>query len=200
MGAESHKARHRYADILKGQGLDIGCGSAPITDTCDRFDREQGDAQYLQGVPEEKYDWIVSSHLLEHIQDPAVAMAIWWKALKVGGYMIILVPDEDLYEQGKWPSRYNSDHKHTFTTHKDNSWSPVSKNICDLLHCMPGHKLMSLTIRDTGYDYSKTNTDQTSGGAEAAVEMVVRKCPVAEPPGIDIINCHFINIDAETTV
>ena len=197
MGAESHKARHRYEAILKGRGLDIGCGGSPITDDCDRWDREQGDAQYLVGVQPETYDWIVSSHLLEHVKDPAVAVAIWWKALKVGGYMILLVPDEDLYEQGKWPSRFNSDHKCTFTTHKDFSWSPVSRNLGDLLHCMPGHKLMSLSIQDSGYDYTRTDeSDQTSGPAEAAVEMVIRKYGVPEVPPLDIDYHIMVRKDA----
>lgn len=193
MGAESYKAKHRYADILVGKGLDIGCGTDPITLDCDRWDWPQGNAQYLVGAPTNHYDWIVSSHLLEHLKDPAVAVSIWWKSLKVGGYLILLVPDEDLYEQGVWPSRFNSDHKQTFTTHKDQSWSPVSKNLLDLVHVLPGHKLMSLSIQDSNYDYSKPDgIDQTGGPAEAAVELVVKKCAYYEPES-PVVNCIFVD-------
>ena len=39
------------------------------------------------------------------------------------------VPDEDLYEQGQFPSTYNVDHKWTFTILKTTSWSPCSLNL-----------------------------------------------------------------------
>ncbi len=180
MPAESHKAKHRFTDLLVGKGLDIGCGGSPVTSDCDQWDIGEGDAQYLVGAPQNYYDWILSSHLLEHIKDPTSAVAIWWRSLKPGGYMILLVPDEDLYEQGHWPSHFNSDHKHTFTASKQKSWSPVSKNLLDIVHALPGHKLLSLVIRDTNYDYTRSFYDQTSIGAEASVEMILRKEPASE--------------------
>src|SRR5260221_7032838 len=38
-----------------------------------------------------------------------------------------------LYEQGVFPSRFNGDHKSTFTISKASSWSPVSVNVLDLV-------------------------------------------------------------------
>ncbi len=43
------------------------------------------------------------------------------------------VPEEDLYEQGVWPSRFNPDHKWTFTIAKSSSWSPRSINVVDVV-------------------------------------------------------------------
>jgi SAM-dependent methyltransferase len=185
MSAEVHKAKHRYEGLLVGHGIDIGCGGEPITPTCDTFDKTgckyNGDASRLDGVTD-TYDWIFSSHLLEHLPNPTAAVARWWKHLKVGGFLILLVPDEDLYEQGVWPSTFNGDHKVTFTTSKAESWSPVSLNLLDLLPGLPYHKLISLTIQDTGYDYALERRDQSAGGAEVAVEMIVHKLPPQPQP------------------
>jgi ABC-type Zn uptake system ZnuABC Zn-binding protein ZnuA len=64
------------------------------------------------------------------------------------------VPDEDLYEQGCWPSVFNSDHKWTFTLKKAKSWSPKSVNVADLVKQVPGVELVSLELQDHGYDRS----------------------------------------------
>jgi len=158
---------------MVGRGIDIGCGNDPVPGA-DKWDWDQGDAQYMNGVAENTYDWVFSAHCLEHVKDPHVALHNWWRILKVGGYLIVLVPDEDLYEQGKWPSKYNADHKHTFTCSKYWSWSPVSINVSDMVQILPGHRLISLTVEDTGYDYTQTG-DQTARGAEAAVQIVLKK-------------------------
>ncbi len=49
------------------------------------------------------------------------------------GHLIVTVPDEDLYEQGVFPSTYNSDHKWTFSVFKTRSWTERSRNMIDLL-------------------------------------------------------------------
>jgi hypothetical protein len=76
----------------------------------------------------------------------------WWKLVKPGGYLFILVPDEDLYEQGVFPSRFNDDHKATFTIAKSNSWSHKSINVLDLANSLPGGQLISLQLQDHEYD------------------------------------------------
>jgi len=173
MGNEASKAYPRLKGLMTGRGIDIGCGNDPVPGA-DIWDTPQGDAQYMEGVADDTYDWVFSAHCLEHIKDPHVALHHWWRILKVGGYLIVLVPDEDLYEQGVWPSRYNGDHKHTFTCHKYKSWSPASINVADMIQILPGHKLISLTIEDNGYDYNGSG-DQTGGAAEAAVQFILRK-------------------------
>jgi hypothetical protein len=52
---------------------------------------------------------------------------------EAGGHLVVAVPDEDLYEQGVWPPTFNTDHKHTYALAKRESWSPVSRNIDELL-------------------------------------------------------------------
>jgi putative transposase len=77
----------------------------------------------------------------------------WWSLIKKGGHLVLVVPDEDLYEQGYWPSRFKGDHKATFTLKNEKSWSPVSYNIRDLVSKLPGAEVISGEIQDKNYDY-----------------------------------------------
>lgn len=161
--------------------LDIGCGKQKIDPLARGWDiaKGDGDATELKGIESESFATIYSSHLLEHIDDPMKALSRWWECLAVGGYLIVAVPDEDLYEQGKWPSIFNPDHRTTWTIHKTKSWSPMSKNLIDLIKNLPGHKVISLRILDTRYDYTQHLSDQ--GTAERQVEVIVQKTGEPEP-------------------
>jgi hypothetical protein len=86
------------------------------------------------------------------MNSPREAILEWWKLVRVGGHIFFIVPDEDLYEQGVFPSRFNSDHKATFTISKRESWSPVSINVLDLASSLPGGQVVSLQLQDHGYD------------------------------------------------
>jgi SAM-dependent methyltransferase len=178
--AEARRRREGWYDrYLVGDGIDIGCGADPITATCKRFDVADGDAQLLEGVPDGSFDWVYSSHCLEHVRDARQALSNWWRVLRPGGYLLLAVPDEDLYEQRAWPSVFNGDHKTSWTLHKSQSWSPVSQNLLGLLLELPGHEIVSVRQIDHGYDRAALGgdelLDQTRGSAEAAIEAIVRK-------------------------
>jgi hypothetical protein len=181
MGKETGKAMARrlregyFETIFVGAGIDIGCGADPVTSDCLAWDRPQGDAQFLPGLLPEQFDWVYSSHCLEHLCDPWRALLRWWEILKPGGALLIAVPDEDLYEQGYWPSRFNPEHRWSFTLHKTHSWSPVSINLSDLILTLPGHRLGWLRTCEDGYDYSGGVWDRTGGPAEAHIEALVWK-------------------------
>lgn len=138
--------------LLTGRGLDIGCGMDPIRPDVVKFDMDDGDANEISKFITEKFDYIYSSHCLEHMKDVPGALLQWWGLVKVGGHLIIAVPDEDLYEQGMFPSRFNSDHKATFTIAKEKSWSPVSYNLLELALSLPGGALVTLRLQDENYD------------------------------------------------
>lgn len=159
--------------------LDLGCGDDKIIPEATGWDLPEGDGQKLVGVANESYDILYSSHFVEHLRDPLEGLLNQWRVLKPGGYLIFLVPDEDIYEQGIWPSIFNTDHKHTYTIAKDVTWSPASKNVVDLVALLPRHKVLSMRIIDTGYDYTTSQIfDQTDGPkAECAVEVIVQKDP-----------------------
>ena len=153
---ESSKSQPYWGDLEKrvvsGRGIDIGCGPDPVKPDARRFDLEDGDANVISQYVKEAFDFVYSSHCLEHMHDPRTTILDWWKLVKPGGYLFVVVPDEDLYEQGVFPSRFNNDHKATFTISKASSWSPKSINVLDLANSLPGGKTISLQLQDRGYD------------------------------------------------
>ena len=156
---EASKTFYKYSDLLlpylQGKILDIGAGVDPITADALVFDKLEGDAQVLdQYFPSESFDTVFSSHCLEHMLNPREAIQSWYSLVKPGGYLITIVPDEDLYEQGHFPSIFNSDHKATFTLAKSHSWSPVSHNCLDLANELNG-KLLYAALQSDNYDFGK---------------------------------------------
>src|SRR5664279_2686764 len=158
---ESTKAKQYWGAIEKaataGRGIDIGCGPDPVKPDARRFDLEDGDANVASQYVKAQFDFVYSSHCLEHMHDPRMTILDWWKLVKPGGYLFVVVPDEDLYEQGVFPSRFNDDHKATFTITKSKSWSPKSINVLELANSLPGGQLVSLQLQDAGYDRSLTS-------------------------------------------
>jgi len=138
--------------VLTGRVLDIGAGSDPVTPDAVVFDLPQGDANRIAAFAPESFDCVYSSHCLEHMHDPEATLANWWSLVKPGGCLFFIVPDEDLYEQGVFPSRFNGDHKSTFTLAKKRSWSPRSFNVLALCAALPGGRLESACLNDIGYD------------------------------------------------
>lgn len=153
---EATKSKQYWGAIekraIQGSGIDIGCGPDPVSPNARRFDLEHGDANVVSQIVKEQFDFVYSSHCLEHMHNPRLTILDWWKLVKPGGYLFVAVPDEDLYEQGVFPSRSNTDHKATFTISKSQSWSPVSCNVLELAQSLPGGQLISLQLQDRGYD------------------------------------------------
>lgn len=169
-----------------GTGIDIGCGPDPISQYAEQFprmgmvrswDMVDGDAQYLESVRDEQFQFAHSSHCLEHMQDPKIALHHWLRVIKPGGYLVVTVPDEDLYEQGQFPSTFNHDHKWTFTLHKSTSWSPKSINLFELLADFSDRaQTLKVETLDASYRYQLTRFDQTlTPVAEAGIEFIMRK-------------------------
>jgi SAM-dependent methyltransferase len=145
--------RRLFAPFLTGKGIDIGCGADPVVPSVTRWDMDQGDASRIDELVDGTFDYVWSSHCLEHMNNPRDALRRWWSLVVRGGHLILVVPDEDLYEQGFFPSRFNSDHKATFTVHKESSWSPVSVNLRDEFERLGG-TIRLLTVQDDGLDHS----------------------------------------------
>lgn len=138
--------------LLKGEGIDIGCGSDPIAPTVRKFDLAQGDANEIGNFVSDRFGYVFSAHCLEHMKDPMRALAGSWRLVRPDGHLIVLIPDEDLYEQRYWPSLFNSDHKSTFTIAKQSSWSPRSFNVLKLMQELPDAEIVSIKAHNHGYD------------------------------------------------
>lgn len=170
---------------LRGHGIDIGAGSDglqkyrqwfPLMASCSSWDIENGDAQFMESVPNGVFDFVVSSHCLEHMVDPHEALTNWLRITKPLGHVIITVPDEDLYEQLSWPSKFNPDHKWSFTIHKHKSWCEKSINLTDMLTAFHDVcTIKKIELLDHLYDYQLLDQDQTRGWAESGIEIVLQK-------------------------
>lgn len=140
------------ATYLAGAVLDIGSGDDPVVPHAVPFDRAHGDANRAdEYFPAESFDCVHSSHCLEHMANPEDAIRRWWRLVRPGGFLIVVVPHEDLYEQGYWPSRFNPEHIATFRTTKQTRWSPVSRDLRSLVTALPAAKLVALTEQADGY-------------------------------------------------
>jgi SAM-dependent methyltransferase len=193
MWEQSKAAKRRFSDgafhtrYFVGEGIDIGGAPDPLGQYLSVFPRlsrvqtwdlEQGDAQFMRGVPDGRFDFVHSSHTLEHMQDARVALGNWARIVKPGGFLILIVPDEDLYEHGHWPSRYNPDHQWSFTICKRSSPMPKSINVVDLAREF-GDRLeleRLLLLRDFVRLDVPPDLDQTlAPTAECGIEIVWRK-------------------------
>jgi SAM-dependent methyltransferase len=51
------------------------------------------EANSLVGIANETYDFVLSSHCLEHIANPLSALREWRRVVKPAGYLLLIVPD-----------------------------------------------------------------------------------------------------------
>lgn len=174
-----------------GAGVDIGGKPDPLIlykelfpliESVKTWDLEDGDAQLMAGVKDATYDFVFSSHCLEHVHDPVEALRNWLRVLKPGGYIIFAIPEEDLYEQGIFPSTFNRDHKSTFTIRKENSWSARSINVLDMLGRIgPEAAIEKIELLDETYRYGLPRFDQTlTPVGESGIEVIIRKRTAGE--------------------
>ena len=70
-----------YAAEHQDRGVKFG--RRYVTDACD-----------LSVIPNETYDFVLASHVLEHIANPLRALQEFKRVLKPGGVVLILVPDK----------------------------------------------------------------------------------------------------------
>ncbi|WP_066360813.1 methyltransferase domain-containing protein [Aliarcobacter cryaerophilus] len=169
-----------------GCGIDIGGKPDPLSLYESLFplikgikiwDIDDGDAQFLDSINDESYDFVHSSHCLEHLNDPFEGINNWFRILKKGGYLILTIPDEDLYEQGIFPSTFNKDHKWTFSIYKKISWSSKSINVFQLIQSLNESAVVEkIELLNSTYRYDIPRYDQSlTPVAECGIEIIIRK-------------------------
>ena len=123
---------------------------------------------------EESQDAVFASHCLEHIPDFRNALQDWFRVLRVGGFLVIMVPHQFLYEKKVAPpSQYNGDHRRFYT--------PASL-MAEIEESLPpnSYRLRHLADNDLGYDYSIPPQHHPGGCYE--LEMVVEKIEAPDWP------------------
>jgi SAM-dependent methyltransferase len=113
------------------------------------------------------FDAIYSSHCFEHIADWRGVLRDWYRLLKVGGYLVVIVPHQLLFERKRsLPSPINPDHKRFYT---------AKSLLCEIEQALPenGYRIRHLVENDAGFDYSIMPYQGTDGCYE--IELVVEK-------------------------
>jgi len=176
--AETSKAKTRrikegfFEKYTQGRGLDIGYGGDLISPNAAGYDFEHGDAQYLNELKDGQYDFVYSSHTLEHLPDPALALKNWYRVLKKGGYLILYIPHRDLYEKKKTlPSRFNPNHTNFFLVERDEA--PDTVGIVPLIErTLKNYEL--IYAKECSEGHTITDPEIHSDG-EYSIEVVLKK-------------------------
>ena len=177
---ESRLAEGFFEKYCSGHGIDIGCGNDKITEEAEgwdngRFGYDSDDAMFMKGVEDEKYDYVYASHILEHMEDPWCAVANWWRILKHGGHLIVVVPSRDLYEKrDQPPSRWNLEHKWFFTLDGEHDRKALNLRVFfeDLMEDLGEYEVELMRVRDAGHTITDPNVHSNG---EYSIEAVLKK-------------------------
>jgi SAM-dependent methyltransferase len=180
LGAEtfrSHARRLRegfYDQYLSGDAvLDIGYrgGKADAVPVTDKAIGVELDYPGYDGVhlpfEDGSQDAVFASHTLEHIDDWQTILADWFRVLKIGGYLVIAVPHQQLYERrAHLPSRFNGNHKRFYMP---------SSLMAQIEAALPlaSWRLRSLRDIDEGFRYDLPPGAHPKGCYE--IELVIEK-------------------------
>lgn len=163
----------KVIDIGVGR-LETWDGADPVSTECDTWDKDNGNAELMEGVENDIYDTVYNSHLLEHLNEPVLAIHNWMRILKTGGHLIIAVPHRDLYERKTHlPSRWNGDHKFFILPETDEL--PDTKSLKRLIEegcAMYNFEIISIDVHD-----SCTNKDRPDehGNGEYQIQAIIKK-------------------------
>jgi SAM-dependent methyltransferase len=168
--------------VFQGKGLDIGAGHDGIAKhgfDVYEWDLKDGDAELLASVPNNFYDFVHSSHCLEHMRNVGKALDNWIRVCKPGGYITIIIPDEELYERNNWPSKFNTDHKYSFRIYTEKDLHKKHINVLDMVVWVAKTTEIIQIVRiEEGFDPKLPRTvDQTANvnGPECSIEIILRK-------------------------
>ncbi len=123
---EGNGCQHITATALhfcKGVGLDVGAGKWPLPGAIPHDRNGSLDAMEL---PHGQFDYVFSSHCLEHLHNPVAALEHWRSRLKAGGVLFLYLPHPDMTY---WQPQHCRKHLHT--------WAPAQ---------------MAQIVRDLGYE------------------------------------------------
>lgn len=117
---ETTKIRENAIKYCNGCGIDVGCGDEKICQSAIGIDSSIGNNEFrdlscvnikrridnLEIFSSNSLDYVYSSHFLEHFIFPEKMLLEMCRVVRSGGYVIIYLPDKDLYTES------NPDHHH----------------------------------------------------------------------------------------
>lgn len=112
-------------------------------------------------------DTVFSSHCLEHVLYDHAAIRDWMRVLKIGGFIVCIVPSQALYEKRRFlPSRFNADHKRMYTP------ASLAQAFEEALE-VNSYRVRHLAENDSGFNYALGPEIHSDGAYE--IEIVVEK-------------------------
>lgn len=172
--------------FCKGRGLDIGAGRWPLPGAIPVELQDGGDAMNL---PEGLFDFVFSSHCLEHLANPVAALEHWKSRLRPGGVLFLSLPHPTMTY---WLPQHCRKHLH--------QWWPqdMAQMVRDL-----GFKDVIHSERDLSWSFQvvgfKPTNDRVAAGV--VVENKVSGVSVTPAPGgvlrVDMIPELLAMIDAD---
>jgi len=152
-GYETDKIKYYAVPYTRGVGLDIGCGPKriwPSSIGLDRFTSAEGasiscDVKDLNLFSNKTMDYVYSSHVVEDFTESETfdLLLEWWRVIKVGGYLVLYLPHEDLYPKVGEPGA-NPEHKQNLNPDK----------IISVMKRVGGWILLENEVRPHGNEYS----------------------------------------------
>lgn len=91
-----------------GRGVDVGPGQWPFPGAVPVEVKNGGDAM---AIPGGEWDYVFSSHCLEHLVDPIGAVEHWRHSLRSGGVLFLYLPSPD---QRYWRPQHCRKHLHAW--------------------------------------------------------------------------------------
>lgn len=180
---KGHKPRQDsgfYTRYMSGEGLDVGYAGyvgepEPVLPNAIGVDVDYPgyDGKTLP-FGNETQDFVFAGHVLEHVEWPVSAITEWFRVVRVGGYLVLVVPHQWLYERKKdLPSRFCADHKRFYT--------PAAL-LREIEHALPVNHYRIVHFRDVddGFNYARPHAVDPEWWTERfEMECVLQKI---EPP------------------
>lgn len=88
------------------------------------------DATDLGSIPTNKYDFLISSHCLEHVANPIKALKEWNRVLKNEGFMVLVLPNPEFMYDHK---RQRTSFQHMLDDWKNNTPESDTTHIQDII-------------------------------------------------------------------
>ena len=201
---EVRKKNKHFEKYLNGKGIDIGSGNDALeieNGTIDTWDLQNGDAQYLKTIGDETYDFVYSSHCLEHMIDAEAALYNWSRVIKKDGYLFFVVPEYILYEKMEFPSAFNYDHKSSYSYYITKEKTKRSNHFHkdDVVQILKNldMEVLEVQLEDENYNYNlKPSVDQTRvNNAQAQILFVAKKTIMAHAPHNNKIPVERVQTD-----
>ena len=199
-----------YDKFFKGHGIDLGAGDWPLTSRISpdiesvlpydymggyedimkpnlknkTLQGKFGNAETCYNLEDSTFDFVYSSHMLEHLEDPYTAFRHWIRICKPGGFIFVSVPHEIFYEKCVWPSKFADQNNLGFLNHYT-SWTlewqsnlPASIHIPEFINTFVESGEVTYILAKTEihhFDFTKFYKDQTIKNAICQIDFIVQK-------------------------